>query len=299
VEWVRKGKVFAPALSGDPDGLRAWRPWVLEEDDGTLRMWYSGHDGTTGRILEAVRRPGKAWQRLGIAIEPGLAGESDGYGVESPCVVKVPGGYLMVYGGSDGEHTRLHMATSSDSQRWVAQGTIMQRREEDALAATHPCLLVMGERWWLFYSGYDGSHEGRRAAILAAVSPSGASWDRLGRLLSPEADELAASHPCLLDISRRFQLFYASDDGERVSIALATSADGVLWERRGVVLSPSREGPDALAVHTPCVVRLRDGSLWMWYAGRPLGDTELAYQICEATFPGSWPTQMLTGDGGG
>ena len=50
----------------DLDRLRAFRPSVLEEDDGTLRMWYSGHDGSTGRILEAVQPPGQSWERLGI-----------------------------------------------------------------------------------------------------------------------------------------------------------------------------------------------------------------------------------------
>ncbi len=289
MEWTRQGEVLPPGLPGDPDSLRACRPWVLEEDDGSLRMWYSGHDGTAGRILEAVKRAGQAWRRMGVAVDPGLVGDTDGYGVESPCVVRVPGGYLMAYGGSDGEHTRVHMAISPDGHRWTGHGTIMQRGEEDALAATHPCLLITGERWWLFYSGYDGSNEGRRAAVLAAVSESGASWDRLGPVLDPEAGELAASHPCVLDVSRRLYMFYASHDGEQVRIALATSAEGVGWERRGDVLTPSGDGPDASAAQAPCVVRLRDGSLRMWYAGRPLGDTEHSYRICAALFPGAWP----------
>ncbi|HEV8681831.1 MAG TPA: hypothetical protein VGS09_03505 [Actinomycetota bacterium] len=65
--------------------MRAFRPWVLEEDDGTLRMWYGGHDGTTWRILEALKPPGGVWKRLGVAIDGGFAGDSDLYGVESPC----------------------------------------------------------------------------------------------------------------------------------------------------------------------------------------------------------------------
>lgn len=48
-----------------------------------------------------------------MAIDAGFAGDSDSYGAESPYVVKAPGGYLMVYGGSDGEISRLHMASSS------------------------------------------------------------------------------------------------------------------------------------------------------------------------------------------
>jgi predicted GH43/DUF377 family glycosyl hydrolase len=286
MEWRREGEVLPPAPAGGPDTLRAWRPWVLGEDDGTLRMWYTGHDGSTGRILEAVKPPGRPWRRLGVALEVGSAGGTDAFGVESPCVVKVRGGYLMAYGGSDGESTRLHMAVSADGHRFESQGTIMQREKEDALAATHPCLVVTGERWWLFYSGYDGSNQGRRAAVLAAVSDSGASWDRLGSVLEPQAGELAATQPCVLDASLGLQMFYASDDGERVSVAVATSEDGIGWERRGITLAPSAGGPDALGAFTPCVVKSRDGSLRMWYAGRPTGDTTLAYRILTAAFPG-------------
>jgi len=136
VEWIREGQVSLPTTPGEPDSLRAWRPWVLEEPDGTLRMWYTGDDGTTSRILTAVRPSGGGWERLGLAIDAGFAGDTDSYGAESPCVVKTPGGYLMVYGGFDGEVGRLHMATSDDARRWEAQGTIMQRGPEDESGPT-------------------------------------------------------------------------------------------------------------------------------------------------------------------
>ena len=174
MEWIREGKVPFPRMSGEPDSVRAWRPWVLEEEDATLRMWYTGSDGTTSRILTAKRPPGGGWQRLAVAIDAGSAGDSDSYGAESPCVVKTPGGYLMVYGGSDGEISRLHMATSEDSHRWDTQGTIMQRGPEDAGGANHPCLLMTGERWWLLYTGYPGSGPGHRSVLVAAVSQTGA-----------------------------------------------------------------------------------------------------------------------------
>jgi len=260
---------------------------VLEEESGALHMWYSGHDGTTWRILEAVQRRAEGWSRLGVAIDAGFAGESDEYGVQSPCVVKTPGGFLMAYSGFDGDADRLHMATSSEGHEWVAHGTIMQRGDEDALGAAHPCLVITGERWWLFFSGYDGQQNGRRAAVLGAVSPSGASWDRIGTVLEPAEDELAVSHPCVLEIARTLYMFYASDDGTRVSIALATSTDGISWERLGTTLGPG-EGPDGLSAHSPCALRLNDGSIRMWYSGLPVGDTDLAYRICSARFPGSW-----------
>jgi predicted GH43/DUF377 family glycosyl hydrolase len=265
--------------------MRALRPSVVRDDDGTTRIWYTGDDGTTSRILSAARPPGGEWTSLGVAVDAGAAGDSDSYGTESPCVVASPGGYVMAYGGSDGEATRLHMATSDDGRSWEPQGTIMQRGDEDAVAATDPWLLVTGERWWMFYTA---SHDGRRPAIAAAVSSYGASWDRLGVVLEPEAGEVGVSHPCVIDVSRTLYGFYSADVGGSLRIAMATSADGVSWDRRGTVLEPAGSGPDAQSVHTPCVVRARDGSISMWYAGLAAGSPDLGYRICSASFSGPW-----------
>jgi predicted GH43/DUF377 family glycosyl hydrolase len=288
MEWIRHGEVFAPEESGDPGSVRMLRPWVLEEDAGELRMWYSEHDGTTGRIMTAVQRPGERWEPLGVAIDAGFAGKSDHYAVESPCVVRTPGGYLMAYGGFDGEATRLHMATSGDGRRWTAQGTIMQRGPQDALGASDPCLVGTEAGWWLFFSGYDGTDDGRRAVILGAVSPSGASWDRIGAILEPTEGELATSHPCVMVIARTFYMFYASDSGAGANIALATSGDGLSWDRHGTTLAAAGDGPEAHGVHTPCAVRLHDGSLNLWYAGLSADDAKLGYRICSARFEGPW-----------
>src|SRR5439155_22278294 len=123
---------------------RAFGPSVLEAEDGSLRMWYSGHDGSAARILRAVRPPGRPWQRLGIAVDVGLAGVSDSYGVESPSVVPTAAGYLMAYAGSDGTDTRLHLAASADGTAWEPYGPILPADEHDAVAATHPWLLTSG-----------------------------------------------------------------------------------------------------------------------------------------------------------
>jgi hypothetical protein len=91
VGWLHRQEVFpAPGQSAGLDSLRAFGPSVVEEKDGTLRMWYSGHDGASGRIVEAVQAPGEPWERVGVALDAGLAGDTDAYGVESPTVVPPP-----------------------------------------------------------------------------------------------------------------------------------------------------------------------------------------------------------------
>ncbi len=129
----------------------------------------------------------------------------------------------------------------------------------------------------------------QRSTLVAAVSQTGASWDRVGTILEPEWGEVAVSHPCVLEVSRTFYMFYASDVGGPIRIALATSSDGLSCDRRGAVLEPVGQGPDGLSIHTPCVVKHHDGSLGMWYAGIPVGDEELGYRICSARFPAPGP----------
>jgi len=286
--WHLDGQILPdPGPASDLESLRAFAPCVVEEDDGTLRMWYSGHDGSTSRILEAVQRLGRPWERRGVSVDVGLAGESDAYGVESPSVVFTPGGYLMAYAGSDGADTRLHMAASSDGRRWEPLGTFMQREQADAVGATHPCLVVTSQRWWLFYTGYDGSVNGRRATILAAVSDSGASWDRVGPVLAPGGDELALLEPWVVMAQRRFLMFFVSDDGRRLAIQMATSEDGVSWNRRGNTLPGSGDDVDTLEERSPCMLRMSDGTLRLWFASRPTGDVPAAYRLCSANFSGS------------
>ena len=245
------------------DAGGAWSPCLLDADDGTARLWYAGSDGSTTRILAAqVERDGTC-RRTGVAIDIGFAGGSDVFGVDAPCVVRTPAGFLMAYGGSDGPDTRLHVATSRDGEFWEPHGTVMQRGDEDAIGATHPSLLITN-RWWLYYAGYDGSSNGRHAAILAAVSDTGASWDRLGAVLVPEAGEVAVTEPSVLDVHGAFHMFYVSDDDQRTVIAVATSDDGVQWSRRGTTIEPhaaSASGP-----RSPYVSRGRHGHLRLLYA---------------------------------
>lgn len=299
MDWAKQGDVLPAASVGGSDRLRAWGPWVVEEGDGTLRMWYSGHDGTTSRILEAVQPPGSPWQRVGTAVDAGLAGDSDRYGVEACCVARSNEGFVMVYGGFDGRDNLLHLATSPDGHQWMPEGPIVCG--EDRLVGRTPSLFIGRDQWWLFYSGSvdhrrpdgsevsNGSRGPRPTAIVAAASKPGGGWDPIGPVLEPERGEVATSHPCVVEISRTLYMFYASENEQQSSVALATSADGVTWERRGIALSTTDDDPDTWAVTSPCVVRLRDGSLRMWYSRRPWGDDRLAYTIGSAIFSGPWP----------
>lgn len=240
-------------------------PCVLETAGGR-RLWYTGNDGSTARVLAARRAADGSWERLGVAVEPGLAGETDEFGVEAPSVVHTPGGYLMAYAGSDGANTRLHMASSPDGEHWSPQGVFLQRESEDAVGATDPSLVV-ANGWWLFYAGYDGSLDCRRAQILAAVSQDGASWDRLGVVLEPEPTEVAVTEPSVLSSFTGYEIFYVTEtEPSETAISIATSSDGLNWSRRGTTVGPDHAGYSG--IHSPCPFRNPGGQLQLWFAAR-------------------------------
>jgi hypothetical protein len=92
MQWVREGAVFGEEPTAT-ESARAWRPWVLHERDGTLRMWYSASDGETSRILAAEQRASSDWRRLGVVVDAGFAGETDAYGVEELREIGMRHGY--------------------------------------------------------------------------------------------------------------------------------------------------------------------------------------------------------------
>jgi hypothetical protein len=76
--------------------------------------------------------------------------------------------------------------------------------------------------------------------------------------LEPEQGEIAVSHPCALEVSRTIYMFFASDVGGLIRIAMATSSDGLSW------------GPPG---HGPGARRRRARFLPKWHdlCGRTLG----------------------------
>ncbi|QID34379.1 hypothetical protein G3260_000154 [Streptomyces albus] len=61
-------------------------------------------------------------------------------------------------------------------------------------------------------------------------------------------------------------MWYAGRDGHHRRIHLATSTDGVTWQRHGVVVDTGVSGaPDAYAADCPAVTPTADGGLLMVY----------------------------------
>ncbi len=266
----------------DLDRHRAWRPSVHRNDGSVLRMWYGGHDGSTSRVLTAEQRPRDGWTRLGVSVDPGLAGSSDAGGIDAPSVVRTPAGFVMAYSGSDGTAAQVHLAVSDDGDQWRPCGPFRSPGGRDATAT--PCLVWAEGQLWLYYAGPG---EDGRTSVFAAASRGGAAWRDVGLVLGPCDDEQSVSEPWVVAGDGALLMLYVRRDvGQHPLVGLAASSDGRTWSRRAATFDLARRHHDAGPIGGPSALQIRGGPLRIWYAAADEGDTSGGCRLWSADVTG-------------
>lgn len=112
---VSPGPVITNSLPNETHGVEDPRLYYL---NGQYYTFFTGYNGTTVDINEAVSTDAVHWQQLG----PVLTGTKNAAVVASPdgTPVKIKGHYLMYYG----ETGNVHLAESSDLEHWSTTGTV-------------------------------------------------------------------------------------------------------------------------------------------------------------------------------
>lgn len=118
-------------------------------------------------------------------------------------------------------------------------------------------------RMWFGGQGRDGHDR-----IQLAESADGKTWQQRGVVL----EDKSANHvndPSVVQVDGTYYMYYTRAVADICDdICLATSADGVTWTKRGVVLRPSKAGQwDSLLVGRPSVL-VENGLFRIWYDGR-------------------------------
>jgi predicted GH43/DUF377 family glycosyl hydrolase len=140
--------------------------------------------------------------------------------------------------------------------------------EWDAGDVLNPSVVRRGDRYFNFYSGFDGRtwHTG------LATSGDGASWSKLGKVLSPdpaswEGDDYIAANGSALHADNAFLYWYQG--GRLPRIGLARSSDGRSFRKLdSPVLEPGPRGSwDERGVADPYVIRI-DDTFYMYYLGQ-------------------------------
>src|SRR5207302_7838415 len=70
--FQKAGIVLPHGSPGEADSVYARAPFVLRDDDGTYKMWYSGYDGSVNRMLYASSPDGIRWTKHGVILDEGV-----------------------------------------------------------------------------------------------------------------------------------------------------------------------------------------------------------------------------------
>jgi hypothetical protein len=124
---------------------------------------------------------------------------------------------------------------------------------------------------------YGGQGKDGHDRIHLAESEDGRKWTRRGVVLENEA----ANHvndPTVLKVDRQYFLWYTeAGTGVIDDIRVASSTDGVHWNRKGVAVPRGDAGAwDAAIVGRPAVL-LDQGRFRLWYDGRSEGNRSVGH----------------------
>lgn len=278
--WTSQGVILEDPDAPPTGGLLA--PSLVERD-GVLHLFYTRKDATLHRIWHATSHDG------GVSFTP--SGEVTGLG-DDPVLaypsVLVEGGRFRMWVGSG----TIDLAESEDGDAWTLVAESVLRPSDTGtvgpLSLLYPSVLADAAGYAMWFTGYDGS----QLRIGRATSPDGVAWtvDPLAPVLSPGPqtafDNKATASPRVVASGGRLLMWYGGYDTAKTNpgpyrVGLATSQDGVAWDKAGVSLDLPADGPDAWSTRDPAVIRAGGGWL-MVYAGLA---PDQRYRLLRATSP--------------
>jgi len=164
-----------------------------------------------------------------------------------------------------------NLRSSTDGVNWTEVGQVLGYSAGSGTFATTQCgffsrcsVLFDAGTYRMWYVGFDGL----RYRVGLATSSDGVNWTRVngagtgGSCLDTGApgqfDSEMIIYPCVIKDRNGYSMWYCGSDGSTNGLGWATSPDGLVWTKRGVV------DLDGLDVRRASVIS--DGSIYrMWF----------------------------------
>lgn len=223
---------FAPRPN-DWDAAFRERGAIVRLDDGTLRLYYTGYDGTREGIkrigLAISTDNGRSWTRAyNLPVTP------EGLWVEDPSIVRHDGQWYMF---AEGLNDQAQLLSSPDGIRWRAHGLLDVRSVDGNPIPPGP----YGTPTAYFHDGvWQLLYERRDAGIWLARSTDLKTWTNVTDepVLSPGPEGFDAAMIALNQVIHRDGQFIAYYHGaDRLekprdwAVGVATSSDLVTWSK--------------------------------------------------------------------
>lgn len=252
------------------DAVDVLNPSVVRFQDRYLNF-YSGYDGKTWHTGAAESRDGLEWRTLGRILSP--EGWEGSYIAANGSAIVHRGELLYWY--QAGDPVRIALARSNDGVNWKRHSAavldIGPRGSWEERGVADPYVIAAGGRLVMYYLGVDRA---RRQRLGVAISDDGVTWTRLRsnpvlELGLPGAfDENGLGEPAVWASHGHYWMLYTGRDRDEVRrIGLASSRDGVRWQRdaRAPVLS----GTQAWNHKVMCdpAVEVTPQGIRVWFGG--------------------------------
>jgi len=255
--------LLLPAAAG-ADGLPAWAIGPFTRYDGN-----------------PILRPQGTGFEAGQAFNPG--------------VVRVDGGYKMLYRGTTASQSQIGLATSSDGlhfERYAGNPVITRDRPEESAAVEDPRLFYLDGTYYTFYTAFDG----RSTNLAEATSTDLVHWHKLGVIAPSTKNGAVVTDPYgrPVRLGGRYTMYV----GQLEDFSVWTSPDMAHWTKKGpITLGYGTAGqPDEVCVavtHYPT----RDGRIGddivLFTAGKLFPTGSWFYAISEALYSSQDPTKQL------
>lgn len=140
-----------------------------------------------------------------------------------------------------------------------------------------PNLIDIGDEIWMYFSVLVDADDDIRTG-LSKSTDGGETFTYFGIVLDTSAsdwDSKRAHDVCVIEDGGTYKMWYAgSDDDVTSEIGYATSPDGEVWTKQGIVFEKGAPGDFDEAGVTYMTVLKENGTYYMWYSGY---DDILAY----------------------
>ncbi|MBI5682792.1 MAG: hypothetical protein HZC45_06475 [Deltaproteobacteria bacterium] len=232
-KWIRhkENPVLDVAEGSGWDGESVFRGSIMREEN-LYKMWYSGFNGRRTRIGMASSKDGINWQKALLPVfSPGA--DWDRLGAGYPFILKEEKTYKMWYTGFNGTILQIGYAESIDGTNWKRHSSPVLKPYKDKGQVAYPYVIKDSGKYRMYYVAYGKDAVG----IETALSKDGINWERqTEKPIITENTEIMS--PWVVKDSNGYKMWYSVYGEGGYEIHLATSRDGVKWEKHGAVLKP-------------------------------------------------------------
>ncbi len=304
MQWQRRGVLFSAPPQRPWSRSHAALPVVARTAENTLSLYYSPRDAQGRAHIARASLEVTPAGALKVAehdshpvLSPGELGAFDDAGVTVSCVVEgAPGeGTLLYYTGwSLGVSVPFYFYVGLAVRRpgengfeRVSKAPILERSAVDPYLTASPWVLREADGVWRMWYVSCARWELREDAprhyyhVRYAQSTDGVRWRRAGQVALDfkDAEEYAMGRPCVVRSEDRYRMWLCAR-GENYSLAYASSADALHWERNDASTElPGRaEAWDSEMQAYPSVFAW-GGRRYLLYNGNGYGRSGVGYAV--------------------